>query len=141
MRMAGAQDASRSCADRFMFDGKPHEIEEKDKAAEGEEGFENMADHRLKLQQTAKCPAGSPGSADHFRTDQNGDRDQSRQMQKINLLGCRHVRTFGLKKVGNSSTREIKAPAQRFVPRGAGSRDLRLQSDWATILWCARGQA
>lgn len=67
-----------SLPDRLVLERGPHKIEKQDEAAECKKCFENAADRRRKLQKAPQGPPCGPGRANHFRTDENPDRDEGR---------------------------------------------------------------
>lgn len=71
--------------DGLVADRCPHEKVKQNEARKPEEDFKAPADCGIELQNAAQSPSSGPGGTDHFRPDEDGHRDNRRQMKPIDL--------------------------------------------------------
>src|ERR1700730_8047619 len=76
-------------ADGFVANRGAHEIIEERKAAKTKSCLDDAADEGIELQEAAERPSRRPGRADHFGADQNGNCDEGRNMDPVDLLRFR----------------------------------------------------
>ena len=81
-----------SAPERLMRNGRAHKIIKADETNNDKNGFKNMADGRAELKQAAQGPAGRPGSADEFGSDENRQSDQRSRISPVDRLLIGHGR-------------------------------------------------
>src|ERR1700731_3350499 len=89
-RLGGEKGAEGFLADGFVANRGAHEIIQEPKATKTKSCLDNAADEGIELQEAAERPSRRPGRADHFRADQNGNRDEGRNMDPVDLLRFSH---------------------------------------------------
>jgi hypothetical protein len=76
----------RMLADGLVANRGAHEKIEKHETAKSKSYLDDAADERIELQEAAERPARGPGSANHLRTDKNGDSNEGRNMDPVDFL-------------------------------------------------------
>src|ERR1700738_816722 len=112
-RLGGAKGAEGFLADGVVAKRGAHEIIQEPKATKTKSSLDDVADEGIELQEAAERPSRRPGRADHFGADQNGDRDEGRNMDPVDLLRFSQCGSLHL----NPNSRKSPAAAARaFAP-------------------------